>query len=217
MNGSSLPGTADRTGQDEAGLTVRLLDGAGQPLAALTVRSGAPYSFTGLPAGQYQLECASAGADPGDRSAGFRSAVFTLASGGTVTHRAATIDCPGTVIGSAHPDAEDSGEGAGAPGATIRLLSAAGATVATTTTGAGGSYAFQGIAPGTYQIGFPAGDSRDGAAPLRSASFAVPPAGSEARQPRAGRMARAADKSQPIRRRSAGAIRRVASAPTISP
>nr|WP_280855514.1 SdrD B-like domain-containing protein [Pararoseomonas indoligenes] len=214
----------------------------------MVVPRGAPYSFTGLLPGPYQLDTATPDGVETAESAG-RSACFTLASGGTVTSGAATIHAPGTIIGST--DLHDCDEAFGMAGATVRLLSAAGARVAVTIAGAGGAYAFNGIAPGWYRVEISAstGSAQEGGTPLRTALFRVPetalPAGpvaaarkgitdargeessSQARgrtggpsgQGRTRREARLPGdgRQPPMTRRSAGAIRSVAAAPTISP
>ncbi|WP_338662893.1 SdrD B-like domain-containing protein [Pararoseomonas sp. SCSIO 73927] len=226
-----------------AEVAVRLLDGSGRPMASLVVREGAPYSFTGLQPGAYQIETARLDGRP---AAGGRSAPFTLASGGTVTSRASTIDTPGTVIGSVVL----AGAGEAAPeGATVQLLSAAGTKVAATAAGPGGAYAFAGIPPGRYRVEFAAPERDLEAVAAPTAHFdvveAAPPARPAAPAPvrrigaseeefllaaaghqrwqagadaRRGETGLPAERAQPPRiRRSTGAMSSVAAAPTISP
>jgi len=159
------------------GVTVRLLDTAGNLVATTTTGPDGGYSFAGVAPGTYQVEFVPpsgnrftlqdrGGNDATDSDADpatGRTAPFTVTSGGTVTNLAAGVYAPGTVMGAGDlvfldgngNGVRDNGE-AGLSGATVRLLNAAGATVATTTTGAGGAYSFGSLAPGGYQVEFTA-------------------------------------------------------------
>ncbi|MCR0980779.1 SdrD B-like domain-containing protein [Roseomonas populi] len=167
-NGIRSAGEAGVTGQ-----TVQLLDGNGAVVATTTTGADGAYSFTGVTPGTYQVQfigpngtvftaADQGGDDTVDSDAGLngRSAPITLNSGGNVSNVSAGVFTPVTVAGTFFTDrngdgVQGTGE-AGVVGQTVQLLNSAGAVVATTTTGTGGAYSFNGVAPGTYQVQFTA-------------------------------------------------------------
>ncbi|MFC0406608.1 SdrD B-like domain-containing protein [Roseomonas elaeocarpi] len=159
-----------------AGVTVQLVDADGTVVATTTTAANGTYSFTGVAPGEYQLQfVAPAGTiftaqDQGtndavdsdaDRSNG-RTAIFTVGSGQTVDNLAAGVFAPGSTgsgnvvfVDSNGNGIRDAGE-AGAAGATVQLVNNTGTVIATTTTGADGTYSFTGVTPGQYQVQFTA-------------------------------------------------------------
>ncbi len=177
----------DRDGiQDPAepglvGVTVNLLDGAGNPVVddngdPITTTTGpnGGYSFTDLPLGDYRIEFiapadtelspADAGGNDANDSdanpANGRSPVVTLTGADPVdnTIDAGIMPILGTIGDFVWRD--DDGDGiqdAGEPGiegVTVRLLNDVGATLATTTTGPNGGYSFTDLPLGDYRIEF---------------------------------------------------------------
>ncbi|MBP0492577.1 SdrD B-like domain-containing protein [Pararoseomonas indoligenes] len=155
------------------GATVQLLNSAGTAVATTTTDSNGTYSFTGVTPGTYQVQfTAPNGAvftaqDQGtneavdsDVNGAGRTASIAVSSGGTISNVGAGAYVPVSVSGRVFTDTngdgiQGSGE-AGATGQTVQLLNAAGAVVATTTTGSGGAYSFTGLTPGQYQVQFAA-------------------------------------------------------------
>lgn len=162
------------------GVTVELLDGSGNLLATRTTQVGS-FTFGNLSEGDYRVKVAApagytfadkdAGADDADSDfdpADGRTAVFHLDPGQSLPTIDAGLVPPGTgrIAGFVW---EDDGNGvqaageAGIGGIGVRLLSAGGATVATTTTGGAGSalghgrYAFDDVLPGDYKLSFETG------------------------------------------------------------
>ncbi|WP_458098530.1 SdrD B-like domain-containing protein [Roseomonas sp. WA12] len=172
-NGDGLRGTGE-TGP--AGVTVRLLNADGAVVATTTSESGGAYSFAGLAPGQYQVQFTApsgtvfTGQDRGNNDAldsdanitTGQTALITLASGQAVNNVAAGFYAPARIGGTVFADSNGDGlfgqgEG-GSSGATVRLVDQSGAVVATTATTASGTYAFTGVAPGTYRVQFVAPD-----------------------------------------------------------
>ena len=160
------------TGEDGlAGITVQLLDTAGAVVASTTTGAGGAYGFADQAPGRYQLQFLApdgsrfTARDQGDDdtldsdvTANGRTAGFTLGSGESAANLSAGLYIPGRIAGLAFTDANGdgirNGGEAGAAGRNVRLLDESGAVVATTTSGGDGAYAFDGVAPGTYQVQF---------------------------------------------------------------
>jgi protocatechuate 3,4-dioxygenase beta subunit len=160
-----------------AGATVRLYDAAGTQVGVTTTGSDGRYLFDGLYPGDYHVAftppghfmitlpnqggddaadsdadpvtgvCATTTLEPDETDRTWDCGLYRLAGiGDTVWH-----DANANGI-------QDSGE-LGIPGVPVELLDAGGTVVATTVTGAGGLYRFDGLIPGTYSVHFlpPAG------------------------------------------------------------
>ncbi|WP_458094335.1 SdrD B-like domain-containing protein [Roseomonas sp. WA12] len=187
-NGDGLRGTGE-TGP--AGVTVRLLNADGAVVATTTSESGGAYSFAGLAPGQYQVQFTApsgtvfTGQDRGNNDAldsdanitTGQTALITLASGQAVSNVAAGFYTPVRIGGTVFADTNGDGlfgQGeSGSAGATVRLVDQSGAVVATTATTASGTYAFTGVAPGTYRVQFIAPDGTVLTAQNRGGSDAI--------------------------------------------
>ncbi|WP_426954437.1 SdrD B-like domain-containing protein [Muricoccus radiodurans] len=168
-NGDGVRGAGEGT---VAGVTAQLLNAAGTVVATTTTNSSGAYSFTGVAPGTYSVQFTAPNGtvftaqDQGTNDAvdsdvnptTGRTGSIVLTSGGAATNVAAGLYTPATVSGvvftDANADGIQGGADAGRTGVTVQLLNAAGAVVATTTSGTGGAYSFTGVAPGTYQVQF---------------------------------------------------------------
>ncbi len=153
-----------------AGVTVELRDAAGNLVKTTTTDADGHYGFdiaggtytvaVTAPAG-YLVSAKGQGSDRGadsDMGANGRSGSITLAPGATNDtvdaglYRTAAIDSQ--VWNDADRDGRrDAGE-EGLANVKVVLLDAAGQAVASAVTGAGGSYSFAGLKPGTYSLKF---------------------------------------------------------------
>jgi protocatechuate 3,4-dioxygenase beta subunit len=169
QNGDGVQAAGDI---NQAGITVRLLDSTGTPIAgktAITDANGA-YSFTGLKPGSYAVQVtaptgdafssigtnANAALDSIVGTTGKTTAV-TLVSGATVPNQNAAYYVPATVTALVYGDANGNGiKGTGetgVAGVTVKLLDASGnPTGLTAITNASGIATFTGLKPGTYSI-----------------------------------------------------------------
>ena len=171
---------ADKDGLDNAeagvaGVTVQLLDSAGNVVATTTTGVDGDYRFDGLQPGEYRvafptefegrvLTDQNVGSDDRiDSDAGTATGITDVATvlEGQITKDVdAGLKDPGTaavegrIFIDANDNAVDDAE-AGAGGVTVRLLNAAGAVVATTVTAADGSYVFDRLDAGDYVVEFP--------------------------------------------------------------
>ncbi|WP_376094551.1 SdrD B-like domain-containing protein [Roseomonas sp. CCTCC AB2023176] len=155
------------------GITVRLLDGLGNPAGRTTTTlADGTYTFDGLVPGSYAVEfvkpdgtrftLADRGADTTDSDANEvsgRTTPVTLTSGQTSPNNDAGIYVPATLSGRVFTDMDADGQrelGDGpVNGVTVRLLDGNGApTGRTTTTAADGTYTFSGLVPGAYSVEF---------------------------------------------------------------
>jgi uncharacterized repeat protein (TIGR01451 family) len=160
-----------------AGVTVRLLDAAGNLLRTATTGTGGSYLFEDLEAGDYGVgfvppagfvftgkdrgadDAKDSDADP----ATGRTAPVAVTGGGSVTAVDAGLYRPVSVTGLVWDDGDGDGLRSpgerGFPSVVAELLDGAGQAVATASTDPGGFYRFDGRAPGDYAVRFfsPAG------------------------------------------------------------
>jgi serine-aspartate repeat-containing protein C/D/E len=165
----------DRNGQQDAGeagvagVTVRLLDSAGLPVAEQATDGSGNYLFSGLMPGRYSVEFVQpagydftgqdSGADGSDSDAAVttgRTAQITLNSfddNRTVDAGLVAQPEPGAVSGTVLEDLDNDGDGdTSIAGVTVVLKDMAGNVVATTTTGALGGYEFNNLPAGSYTV-----------------------------------------------------------------
>ncbi len=164
------------------GVTVRLYNCVtNQLLATQVTANGGLYNFTGLPPGTYHVvfetpngfvqTVANVGNDASDSDAGVggQTACYTLSTGQSNTtvdagfYRTASLG-DYVWLDNNNNGAQDDGAPSGVNGVVVNLLNAAGAVIATTTTGNDGSgnpgyYRFANLVPGEYSVEFvkPAG------------------------------------------------------------
>ena len=188
-------GVLDANEDGIAGVTVKLLDAAGNVLETTVTDGNGNYSFDNLPAGDYVVMV-----DPATVPAGLAPTFeldgnfdgmtpVTLAAGETNNDVDFGYQPNGAIGDRVFEDLngngqQDAGE-PGIPGVTVNLLNAAGNVIATDTTDANGNYLFEGLAAGDYGVDFiePAGfiptapnvgnDATDSDNPLNSAPVAV--------------------------------------------
>ena len=173
---SNANGIQDAGEPGLGGITVRLLDGSGNPLQTTATGADGSYRFEGLAPGDYIVEFAARtgyGFSPRDQGsddardsdadpATGRTAVLTLAGGDHLTVDAGLVQSPvleglgDFVWDDLDGDGiQDAGE-PGLAGIPVRLLHPAGTELATTVTGVDGSYRFEELAPGDYAVEFTA-------------------------------------------------------------
>src|SRR5207302_133860 len=120
-----------------------------------TTDAAGGYSFTGLPAGDYQVD--TVGPAGWLLTAGVDPRPVTLTAGQAETTADFGYQQAQGFIGDLVYDdvngngAQDGGEN-GLPGLTVRLLDGNGALLSTTTTDGSGAYSFAGLAAGDYQV-----------------------------------------------------------------
>lgn len=182
LNGNGLQDSGE---PGLAGVTVRLLDTAGQEVARTTTGADGSYLFAGHPAGTYSLQVAApagyvatradqGGDDALDSDIRADGSTAPFLSTSPDTGRDAGFYRPVTVGGTVWLDingdgVRDSGE-VGLPGVPVRLLDLGGTPLGpVTVTNAAGGYSFEGLAPGSYRIGF---------APLIGTGFTIADQGS---------------------------------------
>ena len=158
VNGNGVADTGDTNGI--AGVTVRLFDAASNVVGtAMTTAAGA-YSFTNLTPGAYTVvQTLPAGytntldtAPPNDLRI-----PLTLTSGQTPTGNNFYDTQYASISGAVRVDLNgngvvDAGDTNGIAGVTVQLLDVGSIVVATTTTGADGSYSFANVRPGAYTV-----------------------------------------------------------------
>ncbi|WP_172802261.1 SdrD B-like domain-containing protein [Agrococcus jejuensis] len=168
-------GVQDEGEPGQPGITVTLLDGAGQTVATTTTGDDGSYVFPNLPMGDYtvvfsNLPTATTIATPGQGGDATRDSDANPFTGstGTITLTPEVKDRTDVDAGILPPlgsigdrvwldvnrnGVQDEGE-LGLAGVTVTLLDANGQTVATTTTSETGSYGFVGLAMGDYSVVF---------------------------------------------------------------
>ncbi len=153
-----------------AGVTVHLLDAASATVASTTTNATGTYLFNDLKPGTYSITVIAPpdhlfspqniGADDtvdSDVSSAGASGPYVLVTGKrNSTADAGLYPAPASLGGVVWIDQDIDGVRSETEtvvsGVTVTLVGADGATVATTTTGADGSYSFTGLAPGSYSI-----------------------------------------------------------------
>jgi hypothetical protein len=147
---ATLAGSVTYAGTADVGVSVSLLSG-GTTIASATTGSTGTFAFNGLAAGAYQVQYSHAGgqvfsAGPASSATGL-TPTETVTAGQTLTLGAeALIAAAGTLNGAV------TYAGAADVGAKVTLLTQAGATVATTTTAANGTFSFVSLSPGAYEV-----------------------------------------------------------------
>ena len=153
-------GARDADEEPIPGVTVNLLDGAGDIIATAVTAPDGSFSFDGVPAGSYTLSVS----DNGGRLVGLggttdparnRSLAVTVTSS-DVSGVNFGFNAPASLGDRLWSDSDgdgvqDGGE-LGLPGVTVELLDRGGAVIATAVTGADGSYLFEGLAPELYTV-----------------------------------------------------------------
>jgi protocatechuate 3,4-dioxygenase beta subunit len=150
-NDANADGTQDNGETGLSGQTVSLLSGT-TVVATTTTGAGGTYSFAGVAPGSYTVQVTQAA---GDAFSTAGTTQVTATSGSSVTAASIGEYVPATISGTVFNDAnhdgtQDNGE-SGLVGQTVSLLKGT-TVVATTTTVAGGTYSFAGVAPGSYTV-----------------------------------------------------------------
>lgn len=164
-------GQQDSGEANAAGVTVRLLNQAGTVIATTATDASGSYSFGNLLPGTYSVTFVApagtlfttrdSGNDASDSDANIRNgstSQVTLTSGQVNNTRDAGLLLAASIGDRVWADRDGDGqqdaEEPGIAGVTVRLISTAGAVLATTTTDAGGFYHFGNLRPGTYSVEF---------------------------------------------------------------
>jgi beta-glucanase (GH16 family) len=148
---AAIGGSVTYAGAADAGVNVSLIGSAGTTVASTTTAADGTFKFSGLAPAVYELQYSAAAGQmfasgPANSTTGLTPAE-TLIAGETLTLGAeALILTPGTLTGAV------TYAGAAYAAATVTLLTQAGATVATTTTAADGTFALASLSPGAYQV-----------------------------------------------------------------
>ncbi len=163
-NGNGVYGSGD-TGVSGVTVTLSGTTDTGvviTPLTAVTSSTGA-YSFSGLVPGVYSvsepsptgytLETANVGSVGGAAGLGFTSGIPLNSNTAAVNYNFGQI-APGSISGTVYIDATGNGLAVGEAvqsGVTVQLVSG-GKVIASQVTGTAGTYAFTGVAAGTYTV-----------------------------------------------------------------
>ncbi|MBL9089324.1 MAG: carboxypeptidase regulatory-like domain-containing protein, partial [Planctomycetia bacterium] len=141
------------------GVTVQLLNAAGQVIASDVTDDAGGYLFTGLANGVYTVRVVAASVPPGLASTtGGLQQTATVVNASSDLARDFGFGAPrGALGGRVWLDADGDGlqDPSGEPGlvgVTVELLDAAGRVVATQLTGPSGTYVFPGLPDGAYQV-----------------------------------------------------------------
>ena len=148
----------------QSGVTVKLVDASGAVVATTTTDADGNYSFTGLNDGTYTVQVDKTGPlasteqteDPSGQGDSRSQAITFTRSDPDVTNVNFGYAEDYTISGTVYYDKDRSetlnnGE-PGFDGVTVNLLNEAGATVATTTTKADGTYSFAKLPAGKYTV-----------------------------------------------------------------
>ena len=148
-----VTGTVLLAGAGLSSVTVSLINSAGSVVATTTTSSTGAFTFNSVQAGSYRVKYTPPAKDalvaggPANIVTNLTAPV-TLTAGQTVTIATETMAAATTAILSGSVIYA----GAGQAGVAVALLNKAGTVVATTTTSSTGSFAFTGVAPGSYQV-----------------------------------------------------------------
>ena len=156
--------TKDSGDIPQSGITVNLVDASGTVVATTTTDADGNYSFTGLGDGTYTVQVDKTGPlasteqteDPSGQGDSRSQAITFTRSDPDVTNVNFGYAEDYTISGTVYYDKDRSetlnnGE-PGFDGITVNLLNEAGATVATTTTKADGTYSFTKLPAGKYTV-----------------------------------------------------------------
>ena len=164
-----LDNTGGRTTGEPAisGTVVKLIDSTGAVVATTPTLADGSYRFENLPAGNYRVEETQPSAFedgkeyPGTGTAASPSndviSVSLPVAGSSTGNNFAELNAPatGSISGVVYNDANNDGDLTSEPrisGAAVQLLDSTGAVVASTTTGADGTYVFSNLPAGSYTI-----------------------------------------------------------------
>ena len=153
------------------GVTVKLLNSAGSVVATATTDASGNYLFSNLAAGDYKVQVVTPtgyyvtkqdqagwnGTDSAVNASGYTGTI-ALAAGQSLLKADAGLYRKASVgdkvwLDSDSDGIQDSGE-CGVANVTVKLLNAAGAVIATTTTDSAGCYKFSNLDPGQYSLQF---------------------------------------------------------------
>ena len=156
--------TKDSGDIPQSGITVNLVDASGTVVATTTTDADGNYSFTGLGDGTYTVQVDKTGPlasteqteDPSGKTDSRSQAITFTRSDPDITNVNFGYAEDYTISGTVYYDKDRSetlnnGE-PGFDGVTVNLLDEAGATVATTTTKADGTYSFAKLPAGKYTV-----------------------------------------------------------------
>jgi protocatechuate 3,4-dioxygenase beta subunit len=178
-NDTDADGIQDAGEMGVGNVTVNLLDDQGNVVRTTKTDALGNYIFTGLQPGTYVVEFSNLPADYVGSPAGvgtddtknsdatastvgvYETAPISLGAGENnmnidfgINNPVNTAALGNKVWNDVNNDGiQDAGE-VGVPGVTVKLFNALGAVIATTVTDANGEYMFNGLAPGTYSVGF---------------------------------------------------------------
>ena len=170
---ATLSGSVVYAGAGQGGIAVALLTTYGVTVATTATASDGSFSFTGVPAGSYQVQYTAPPAEvlqaggPASTATGLTSAI-TLAAGQTLILAAETLaPAIGSITGSVLYGA------AGQAGMAIALLNTTGTVVATTTTSSTGTFSFTNVPVGSYQVQYtpPTNDGLISGGPANTTTF----------------------------------------------
>ena len=139
------------------GVTLTLLDSAGNVVATTVTDSTGSFTFVNVPAGNYTVvetnppgyvDVSDSGGNPLDNRI-----PVVLGSGSSTTGLQFVDERLGSIAGNVKEDLDNNDTGdAAIPGVTITLLDSAGAVIATTVTGGSGSFLFVNLPAGNYTV-----------------------------------------------------------------
>ena len=171
--------SAGGTAAPQAGVTVSLLNAYGTVVLTTTSNSAGVFQFRGMLQGNYQVLYSApvgdslASGGPANVASGLTGTI-ALGVGQTLTLGAETLLPSLTrsvVAGSVTYD------GAADAGVPITLVNVSGATTATTTTTAAGTFQFNGLVPGSYQVQYSDGPHQVFASGPANAATGLTPLG----------------------------------------
>lgn len=134
-----------------AGVTVAVLNYYGEQIASAVTGAGGAYTVVGVPSGTYTVQFAPIGTG-GDYLPTSQTGV-TVSNGAVTNGIDQALEAGGTVTGTV----TDATSGSGLSGVTVTLYGQYQQYLASTTTGAGGTYSLPGLPTGTYEVGFSSG------------------------------------------------------------